>query len=126
MKDSNVKVLDEKDNEFVALLNSVGITKNIAKALIMINNAKEATSREIELGASLRQPDVSIATKEMLRLGWISVTETKTDESKGRPKKIYTLVKSITDIVNDLEMTAATKLADTTATLNRLKALSKA
>jgi predicted transcriptional regulator len=125
MKDLNVKVLDDKDNELVDLLNVAGIPKNMSRALILINNNKEATSREIELGAALRQPDVSIVTKEMVRRGWINVSENKTEDNKGRPKKVYKLIMSIADIVKELEANAAKKFAATTSTLSKLKSLSK-
>lgn len=120
-----MKVLDEKDNEFVDLLSAVGIPKNMSRALILINNNKEATSRDIELGATLRQPEVSIATKEMLRRGWINVSETKSESNKGRPKMIYTIAMPIAAIVDAIETSATMKLAEITNTLSRLKQLSK-
>lgn len=125
MKNLNVKVLDDKDTEFVNLLNAVGVPKNVSKALVLINNNGEANSREIEIGTSLRQPDVSIATKEMLRRGWISVEEVKSDETKGRPTKVYKLATSIADIVSMLEKTVVSKLDETINTLDQLKAISK-
>jgi predicted transcriptional regulator len=125
MKNLNVKVLDDKDTEFVNLLNAVGVPKNVSKALVLINNNGEANSREIEIGTSLRQPDVSIATKEMLRRDWISVEEVKSDETKGRPTKVYKLAIPIADIVSMLEKTVVSKLDETISTLDQLKAISK-
>jgi len=62
----------------------------------------EATSREIELGTNMRQPEVSIAMRTLRNNNWVEEREIKT-EGKGRPMKIYTLSVPIEDIIKHYE-----------------------
>jgi predicted transcriptional regulator len=54
------------------------------------------------LGTDLRQPEVSIAMRTLSSRGWIVSSENKA-ETKGRPIKIYTLVKPINEIMDCIE-----------------------
>jgi predicted transcriptional regulator len=63
---------------------------------------QEATSRDIERGTDLRQPEVSIAMRYLKECKWIETRESKS-ESKGRPVKIYTLARPITEIMDTIE-----------------------
>lgn len=63
---------------------------------------KTATSRDIEHGADLRQPEVSLAVKYLEGKGWIENRESVTP-NKGRPIKIWTLkvpVRNILDAIS--------------------------
>jgi len=103
MKTQNVMYFTEKEEEFSNLLIEIGIKRNIAKVLVFLANTPEATSRAIERGTDLRQPEVSIAMKYLLKQKWISSLENK-EESKGsRPVKIYGLAKPIAEIMNSIE-----------------------
>ncbi len=92
----------EKEEEFVNLLIDIGMKKNVAKVLVFLANIPEATSRAIERGTDLRQPEVSIAMHYLMDQGWITSRECKA-ESKGRPVKIYELAKPITEIMDSIE-----------------------
>ena len=50
MKQTAIKVLDEKDLEFVEALRSLKVPRNVATLITFLANANEATSREIEDG----------------------------------------------------------------------------
>ncbi len=92
----------EKEEEFTNLLIEIGMKKNVAKVLVFLANIQEATSREIERGTDLRQPEVSIAMQHLLDRGWIANRESKA-ENKGRPVKIYKLATPVTDIMDSIE-----------------------
>ena len=77
MKRLTVPVLDEKDKSFVESLVSVGLKRNVAKTLVYLSGVGETISREIELGADLRQPEVSIVMRELKDEGWIDIREIK-------------------------------------------------
>jgi len=49
----------------------------VAKVLTYLAAASEATSREIEIGSGLRQPEVSIAMREIRRLDWVTERDEK-------------------------------------------------
>src|SRR5208283_931043 len=102
MRTENVVYFTEKEEEFANLLIEIGTKKNVAKVLVFLANIPEATSREIERGIDLRQPEVSIAMHYLMDQGWITSRESKA-ESKGRPVKIYELAKPIMDIMNSIE-----------------------
>jgi predicted transcriptional regulator len=102
MKTRNVQYFTDKEEEFVNLLIDIGTKQSIAKVLVFLSNTAEATSRDIERGTDLRQPEVSIAMRYLAEQDWIKSRESKA-ESKGRPVKIYVLSKSINDIMNSIE-----------------------
>ena len=102
MRTENVTYFTEKEEEFANLLIETGTKKNVAKVLVFLANIPEATSRVIERGTDLRQPEVSIAMHYLTDQGWIRIRESKA-ESKGRPVKIYELAKPITDIMDSIE-----------------------
>ena len=102
MKPQNVMYFTEKEKEFVDLLIDVGTRKNVAQVLVFLANVPEATSRDIERGTDLRQPEVSLAMHYLIGQDWIKIKENKT-EGKGRPVKIYSLGKPIERIMNSIE-----------------------
>ena len=102
MRQENVMFFTEKEEEFVNLLIEIGTKRNVAKVLVFLANTPEATSRAIERGTDLRQPEVSIAMRYLMEQGWIKSRESKA-ESKGRPVKIYELAKPITEIMDGIE-----------------------
>jgi predicted transcriptional regulator len=92
----------EKEEEFANLLIEIGTKRNVAKVLVFLANTPEATSRGIERGTDLRQPEVSIAMRYLMEQGWIKSRESKA-ESKGRPVKIYELAKPVNEIMDSIE-----------------------
>lgn len=70
MKRKNSFVLDEKDDKAVHLFSELGMPKNLAKTLMFISQVDECKSADVEQGADLRQPEVSVAMQEMRRRGW--------------------------------------------------------
>jgi predicted transcriptional regulator len=102
MKKLTVPVLDDKDKEFVESLVNVGLNRNISKTLVYLANVEETLSRDIEIGANLRQPEVSLVMRELRAHGWVGEREIK-KEGKGRPVKCYTLSVGLADIISSLE-----------------------
>ena len=102
MIEQTIQVFDEKEEEFLNLLISVGVRKTIARVIVFFASTKEATSREIERGTDLRQPEVSIAIKYLTNQGWINRGKVPS-EGKGRPQKKYRLSVKITEIVSSIE-----------------------
>jgi predicted transcriptional regulator len=92
----------EKEKQFVSLLIDIGTRKNVAQVLVFLANVPEATSRDIERGTDLRQPEVSLAMHYLIGQDWIRIRENKA-EGKGRPVKIYSLSKPIDKIMNSIE-----------------------
>lgn len=58
--------------------------------IAFLANGTEATSREIERGSDLRQPEVSIALRTLRKNNWIEEKICRSDGT-GRPMKVYRL-----------------------------------
>src|SRR5208337_4258739 len=102
MRHESVQYFTDKEEEFADLLIEIGMKKNVATVLVFLASTSEATSRAIERGTDLRQPEVSIAMRYLIDQNWISSRESKA-ESKGRPMKVYELAKPITEIMDNIE-----------------------
>lgn len=102
MRSRNVLYFTQKEEEFANLLIRIGIKRNVAKVLVYLAHTPEATSRDIERGTDLRQPEVSIAMAFMIEQKWVENRETKA-ENKGRPVKIYKLALPISEIMDIIE-----------------------
>ena len=102
MKSKNVLYFTQREEEFADLLTKIGIKRNVSKVLVYLANTPEATSRDIERGTDLRQPEVSIAMAAMMEQKWVESRENKA-ENKGRPVKIYKLALPINEIMDNIE-----------------------
>jgi predicted transcriptional regulator len=122
MKESTVKILDDKDMEFVETLRSLDVPRNVATLITFLANVDEASSREIEMGSDLRQPEVSIAMRTLRENNWIEEKEIKR-EGKGRPMKVYALRATINDIIKHFEEEKLHESAQAMESIQRLKQL---
>ncbi len=120
MRMKEVQCFTEKEDEFANLLIEIGTKRNIAKVLVFLANAPEATSRDIERGTDLRQPEVSLAMRFLTDQGWITNRESKAD-SKGRPVKIYKLAQPITEIMDRIEREKRKETSDQLALVQKLR-----
>ncbi|MDD1739599.1 MAG: hypothetical protein LUQ30_01935 [Methanothrix sp.] len=68
MKESFVMRFDEKDIEVVETLKSLGVPRKVSNMIAYLASGNEATSREIERGSDLRQPEVSQAMQSIQKL----------------------------------------------------------
>lgn len=95
-------VLDERDLRMVDLLVELGLSRNPAKVVVFLLQVEEAVSQEIEQGASMRQPEVSVAVRELRRRGWVAKRDIPT-EGKGRPMHGYRLDASFGEVLDSFE-----------------------
>ena len=122
MSESTVKILDDKDMEFVETLRSLSVPRNVATLITFLANVDEASSREIEMGSDLRQPEVSIAMRTLRDNNWIEEKEIKR-EGKGRPMKVYSLKAGIDDVIKHFEEEKLHESAQAMESIQRLKQL---
>ena len=118
---ASADIAAERD-EFASILMKIGLKRNVAKVLTYLAGVPEATSREIEIGSDLRQPEVSIAMREIRRLGWVAERDEK-NPGKGRPYRIYKLNRSLPDIVLYLESENAKEAERVMKQIEKLKSL---
>lgn len=112
---------DERD-EFASIMMKIGLKRNVAKVLTYLAGVSEATSREIEIGSDLRQPEVSIAMREIRKLDWIEERDEK-NPGKGRPYRIYKLNRTLPEIVEYLESENAKEAERIMKQIEKLKSL---
>jgi len=99
---TNNYLFNNEDEKAAELFFKLGVPKHIAKSLIFISNANECQSRDIEHGANLRQPEVSMATQELQTRGWIVKREIRR-KGKGRPIQVFRTALNISIILDSLE-----------------------
>jgi predicted transcriptional regulator len=124
MKTLRINQFDKKDEEIVDTLISFGMSKPAARMIAYIQQMNEATSTELEMGTGLRQPEVSIAAKQLEERDWINEREEK-KQGKGRPFKIYSLKVGFKDIISQLEKQQQRAADKAQAIIERLKELGK-
>jgi len=122
MKNQKIDQFDEKDEEIADALISLGMNRNVAMALSYLQNTNAARSVDLERTARLRQPEVSIAMRQLKDRGWIDERDEK-KTGKGRPNKIYSLKVDFGEIINQLEKQQRTSVDAVYAKIERLKKL---
>jgi len=101
MKENTYK-LTQQDEKIVHIFTELGMPKNLAKTLTYISQVDECRSAEVEHGANLRQPEVSVAMQELKKKGWIDKRDLK-KKGKGRPIYIYKLTSQLDNIIGSFE-----------------------
>lgn len=120
MREEVVQYFSEKEEEFASLLMDIGTKRNVAKVLVYLINTKEATSRAIERGIDLRQPEVSLAIKYMAGQGWVKSDEIPSAK-KGRPNKKYALAIPVKDIMASIEKNTRDEANQQLALVKKMK-----
>ena len=92
----------------------------MAELITYLANTDEGTSREIEMGTNLRQPEVSIGMRTLRQNNWVNEHDIKTEE-KGRPMKVYKLNVPIGEIIKHYEDVKNSEAAKTMQAIQRLK-----
>jgi predicted transcriptional regulator len=77
--------------------------------LVFLANTKEATSRQIERGADMRQPEACRAIQYLIGQGWIKNREAPS-EKQGRPEKNYSLAVPVRQIIMAIEKAKKSEL----------------
>jgi predicted transcriptional regulator len=120
MRQENVHYFTEKEEEFIDLLTEIGVRKNMAVVLVFLINVPEATSREIERGTDLRQPEVSVAIKYLKGQGWMKSKEIPS-ERKGRPNRKYSLGLPVKEIMAELETAKKNEIKNRLARIGKIR-----
>jgi len=120
MKKENSYVLDEQDEKIVQLFAELGMPRNLAKTLLYVSQVEECYGKDVERGAGLRQPEVSVAMQELRRRRWAEKRDQK-KKSKGRPVHIYKFTVGLPEIVKDLEQQKREEVESVKKNMSELK-----
>ena len=122
MKRKKSFVLDDKENKAVQLFSELGMPKNLAKTLLYISQVDECRSADVEQGADLRQPEVSVAMQELRRRGWAKKRDLK-KKGKGRPVHLYKLTADLPAILKSFEKDKMKEVENIRTDLDQLHSL---
>ena len=122
MKEKNQYKLNKEDVKIIELFSDLGMPRNLARTLVYISRVDECRSDDIEEGTNLRQPEVSIAVRELSRRGWTDTREQK-KKGKGRPIHLYKLSTHLTDIVKNFEKEKMTQIQEIKNNLSALESV---
>ena len=120
IKRKKLFVLDEKDDKAVQLFTELGMPKNLAKTLLYISQFDECKCADVEQGADLRQPEVSIAMQELRRRGWVKRRDLK-GKGKGRPVHIYNPTTHLSEILKALKQEKLKEIESVKKDISELK-----
>jgi predicted transcriptional regulator len=124
MKTIDIKQLNDNDEEISDILISSGMSRPVARTLAFLKKVDTATSIDLERATGLRQPEVSIAMKQLNPFDWIEENEEK-KPGKGRPNKVYSLKVGFKDVIAHIEKRQNTAADEAQARIKRLKELGK-
>jgi predicted transcriptional regulator len=112
-----------KVNDTIEALASTGMPKGIARTLAYLSSKDDwATSKDIEKATKLRQPEVSIAVRELEDRGWVERDSLKR-ESKGRPINIYKMSVKLEKVYTSIEQDEKAKIGEVEANLRHIREL---
>jgi predicted transcriptional regulator len=103
MTDDSPVIFSEREYSIIDMLQSLGLPRTEATAIVCLKDRKELRSLHIELVSGLRQPEVSVAMRPLRDRGWVEERAEKKNKGKGRPVKYYQLIVPFSQIVETLE-----------------------
>jgi len=124
MEYTSVPQMDEKDNEIVNILTRIGMARNTVKVFVAIKELNNPNTRQIMQFTGIMQPQISVAIQKLRELDYINV-ETEKTENRGRPVSYFLLKKSMSEIINDMEMIVQERINTEKQNIERLKTLTE-
>lgn len=115
--------LTEKEYSIIDMLQSLGLPRTEATAIVCLKDCNELRSLHIELVSGLRQPEVSVAMRPLRDRGWVDERSEKKNKGKGRPVKYYQLTVPFPEIVQILEQEFLKDNTEKMIALKRLREL---
>lgn len=101
MEPLEVEVLDERDVELAETLRDLGLRKAEAYLVTYLHLAGPSVSRSVEVGTSLRQPEVSTASKTLEERDWLT-RDVSDDVGDHRPMKVMELTVDLSEALDEL------------------------
>ena len=123
MKDAIVKVLSDEDLKSAYALRDLGVNRKVSYLITYLANVGEVSSKEIEKGTGLRQPEVSLAMRTLRDNNWVEERAVKRGEGSGGLTKIYALSTPIDEIIRHYEDEKMRESEQMRAVIQKLKEL---
>lgn len=117
MKQSEINVLDEEEEESILLLEKFGMNRSMAKILVCLALQGECNSREIEISTGIKSSTVSIMLKKLREEKVVTATKKRTGEHK-KGIVYYSLAGTIDEVLSILERK---KMEETTSYIEQIR-----
>ena len=124
MEYTQILQMDEKDNEIVNILTRTGMARNTAKIFVAIKELDNPDTKQIMQFTGIMQPQISVAIRKLRERDYINIKTEKT-ENRGRPISYFLLKKSMSEIINDMEMIVQERINTEKQNIERLKELTE-
>ena len=115
-------VLSKNDKRAAQLFAKLGMPKNLAKTVMYLSHVDECYNADIEQATNLKQPEVSIATRELWRRKWTKKRILKKN-GKGRPLNVYSPTSQLSEILKDFEQEKLKEVEEIKSDISELKNL---
>jgi predicted transcriptional regulator len=110
-----------EEGGMVGALSATGMPKGVARTLALLSTAGDwLTSQDIERETRLRQPEVSIAVRELLGRGWIARDAVKVG-AKGRPVYTFKMAVDLRQVYDDLRASESERIDAIKGNLDRIR-----
>ena len=114
----------EPVNLIVEMLENIGVSTNVAYVLISLHEGGDLSSKELQLACGLRQPEISVAMKQLLDEEMVRC-EAQNEGGRGRPCHRYSLNGGLFTVINPFINDAELRLNKLTVDLARLDIVSQ-
>jgi len=92
-----------KERRMVDALREMGYARRLANVLVYFSKHDNGRCKDIQSVTCLRQPEVSMALKILMEMGWVDVRVPKrVAGTKGRPLSDYYLKRPFANIVSEI------------------------
>jgi len=107
------------EKKAIKKLVETGMKKKVAITLVYTMSKNKVTSREIEDATDLRQPEVSMATRELRDKDWMK-KEKESPKGAGRPIHLYSIKLTPKEIFNEIKKKENKKITEIKKTIKEL------
>ena len=114
----------EPVNLIVDMLENIGISINVAYVLVSLHEGGNLSSKELQSSCGLRQPEISVAMKELLNDDMVRC-EAQNEGGRGRPCHRYSLNGNLFSVIKPFIDDAESRLNKLTVDLALLDKVSK-
>jgi predicted transcriptional regulator len=112
-----------EEGGIVGALGATGMPKGVARTLALLSTAGDwLTSQDIERETRLRQPEVSIAVRELLARGWLARDAVKVG-AKGRPVYTFKMAVDLRQVYDDLRASESERIDAIEGNLDRIRGM---
>jgi len=114
----------EPVNLIVDMLDNIGVSINVAYVLVSLHEGGNLSSKELQSSCGLRQPEISVAMKELLNDDMVRC-KAQNEGGRGRPCHRYSLNGDLFAVIKPFINDAESRLDKLTVDLARLDKVSQ-